>query len=120
MVSGSADVVVIAYSIPFAMVVQFAPQDWKSVTTEAAPSFPAMAGGAARSGWLSAAVFRWRSTRTRPEVVHRFRLYNSEHSPQSQKYLLGKEFIANAPSSGRNCSSACDSNSSNSILPSRK
>jgi ATP-dependent DNA ligase len=48
------------------------------------------------------AVFWLRSTRTRPEVVHLFLMCDFAHSPQSQKNLLGKDFIANAPSSGRN------------------
>ena len=47
-----------------------------------------VAGGAARSGWLSA-VFWLRNTTTRPEVVHRFTKCVFAHSPQSQKSLLG-------------------------------
>jgi hypothetical protein len=49
---------------------------------------------------LSAAQ-QLRST-TRPEVVHRFTMCVFAHSPQSQKSLLGKDLIANAPSSGEN------------------
>jgi hypothetical protein len=44
---------------------------------------------------------RLRSTTTRPDVVQRFTTYVFVHSPQSQKNLLGKDLIANAPSSGR-------------------
>ena len=54
-----------------------------------------------RKGWLPA-VFRLRDTRTTPDVVHRLTMCVFAHSPQSQKYLVGKHLIANAPSSGRN------------------
>jgi hypothetical protein len=70
-----------------------------------------------------AQLFSWfwlRTTTTRPEAVHRFTMCVCAHSPQSQKSLLGKGLIANAPSSGGNSSLACASNSSNSSLPSRR
>jgi hypothetical protein len=79
----------------------------------------ATAGGTAGSGWLSA-VFCFRSTRIRPELVHHVAMCVFAHSPKSQKSLLGREFIANAPSSGRSGPSAGLCHSNNWSLPSRR
>ena len=78
-----------------------------------------VAGRATRLGRLPA-VFRLRDTRTMPDVVHRLTMCVFVHSPQSQKYLLGKDLVANAPSSGRNRPSESGSNSSSLSVPSRK
>jgi len=61
----------------------------------------AVAGRSTRLGRLPA-VFKLRDTRTTPDLVHRLTMCVFVHSPQSQKYLLGKDLVANAPSSGRN------------------
>jgi hypothetical protein len=42
---------------------------------------------------------RLRDTKTKPAVVQRFMMYVFAQSPQSQKNLLGKEFMAKAPPS---------------------
>src|ERR1700733_9051796 len=79
----------------------------------------AMSGGSARLAWLPA-VFSPRDTRTTLDVVHRLTMCVFVHSPQTQKYLLGKALIPNAPSSGRIGPSDCGSNSSSLSVPSRR
>jgi hypothetical protein len=61
----------------------------------------AVVGRSTRLGRLPA-VFMLRDTSTTPDVVHRLTMCVFVHSPQSQKYLLGKDLVANEPSSGRN------------------
>jgi hypothetical protein len=89
------------------------------VTARSGRVVAVVAGRAARLAWLPA-VFWLRSIRTRPEAVHRFTMSVFVHSPQSQKNLLGEDLMANAPLSGRNRSSDCDSSSSSPSVPSRR